>query len=57
MSSILLELTFRGINVDFFTFSNGYITLMVRGRDNFVSVDPRSSEQQMIVPVNDMKIE
>lgn len=45
MSFISLERVFEGINIDFFAY---FKAIVLHGRDNFVYVDPRSPEQQIL---------
>lgn len=48
MSFILLEQTFKGVEVGFLAFSGGYKALVLRGSDNFMLVDPKSPEKQVV---------
>lgn len=54
MSFILLEWTFRDIDVEFLAFLTRFKTSVIRGRNSFMLVD---SEQQLVKgsSINDMK--
>lgn len=48
MSFVSLERAFRGVNMDFLAFSDGFKALVILGIDSSVFVDPTSLEQQIL---------